>query len=60
MSRPPASTPPAPDRYRVLAWSRLHGLITLEIEGNFASMGLDPDLLFQAEVAAILAGVSAR
>ncbi len=32
-------------------WSRLHGLVSLEIEGNFASMGLDADALFAAEVA---------
>ncbi|MQA80957.1 MAG: TetR family transcriptional regulator [Streptosporangiales bacterium] len=38
----------------VMAWSRLHGLVSLEIEGNFASMGLDPDLLFDAEVAALV------
>jgi len=35
------------------AWSRLHGLVSLEIEGNYASMGLDPDRLFAAEVAAL-------
>jgi AcrR family transcriptional regulator len=35
------------------AWSRLHGLVTLEIEGNYASMGVDPDQLFAAEVAAL-------
>jgi AcrR family transcriptional regulator len=38
----------------IIAWSRLHGLVSLEIEGNFASMGLDPELLFDAEVTAIL------
>ncbi|MCA2214454.1 TetR/AcrR family transcriptional regulator [Jidongwangia harbinensis] len=35
----------------VLLWSRMHGLVSLEIEGNFASMGLDADELFEAEVA---------
>lgn len=34
----------------VAAWTRLHGLVSLEIEGVFASMGLDPLLLFEAEV----------
>jgi AcrR family transcriptional regulator len=38
----------------VTAWSRLHGIVTLEIEGNFASMGLDADRLFAREVAALL------
>jgi AcrR family transcriptional regulator len=36
----------------VTLWSRLHGIVSLEIEGNFASMGLDADRLFAAEVAA--------
>jgi len=37
----------------VIAWTRLHGLVSLEIEGNFASMGLDAGLLFDAEVRAL-------
>jgi AcrR family transcriptional regulator len=37
----------------VTAWTRLHGLVSLEIEGNFGSMGLDADLLFDAEVRAL-------
>jgi len=40
----------------VVAWSRLHGLVGLEIEGNFASMGLDADVLFAAEVDALSSG----
>jgi AcrR family transcriptional regulator len=31
----------------VLAWSELHGFVSLEIGGNFASMGLDADALFE-------------
>jgi hypothetical protein len=27
----------------VRIWSRLHGFTSLEIAGNFASMGIDPD-----------------
>jgi AcrR family transcriptional regulator len=38
----------------VITWARLHGLVSLEIEGNFASMGIDPELLFDTEVAAII------
>lgn len=30
----------------VLTWSRLHGFVSLEIAGNYASMGIDPDQLF--------------
>ncbi|GAA2565486.1 TetR/AcrR family transcriptional regulator [Winogradskya consettensis] len=38
---------PAVALHAVTAWSRLHGFVTLEIEGNYASMGLDPDELFR-------------
>jgi AcrR family transcriptional regulator len=34
----------------VLTWSRLHGFVSLEIAGNYASMGIDPDKLFEAEL----------
>ncbi|AGZ38812.1 TetR family transcriptional regulator [Actinoplanes friuliensis DSM 7358] len=37
----------------VAVWSRLHGFVSLEIEGNFTSMGVDPDGLFAAEVEAL-------
>jgi AcrR family transcriptional regulator len=37
----------------VLIWSRLHGIVSLEIAGNFASMGLDPGQLFQMQLAAL-------
>ncbi|PBC65934.1 hypothetical protein BKI49_01450 [Streptomyces sp. Tue6028] len=33
-----------------ILWARLHGLVSLEIEGNFASMGIDPAPLYDAEV----------
>ena|SRR5919198_6263747 len=35
----------------VLFWSRLHGLISLELDGHLASMQLDPQLLYRAELA---------
>jgi AcrR family transcriptional regulator len=37
----------------LLAWSRLHGFVSLEIDGNYASMGIDPDALFGLELAAL-------
>ncbi|MFI5935038.1 TetR/AcrR family transcriptional regulator [Actinoplanes sp. NPDC051494] len=37
---------PATALNAIMAWTRLHGFVSLEIEGNFASMGLDPDALF--------------
>jgi len=39
----------------VLIWSRLHGVVSLEIAGNFASMGLDPGQIFEAELATLTA-----
>ena len=43
-------TGPATALRAVLVWSRLHGLVSLEIAGNFASMGIDPDLVFEAQL----------
>jgi AcrR family transcriptional regulator len=37
----------------VLVWSRLHGFVSLEIAGNFASMDLDPDRLFEVQLATL-------
>lgn len=39
-------------------WTRLHGLVSLELEGGFAVMGLDPGLLYDTEVSDIIAGMS--
>jgi hypothetical protein len=33
----------------------VHGLVSLEIAGNFASMGIDPGQLFEAQVPALTA-----
>jgi AcrR family transcriptional regulator len=38
----------------LITWSRLHGLISLEIGGNFASMGLDPEQVYEIELAGLL------
>jgi AcrR family transcriptional regulator len=37
----------------VLFWSRLHGLISLELDHHLASMQLAPELLYRAELAAL-------
>ena len=37
----------------VLIWSCLHGLVSLEIAGNFASMGIDADQIFEAQLATL-------
>jgi len=50
---------PGPALRRGVVWrTRLHGLLNLEIEGHFASMGFDPALLYDAEVDARLDDVS--
>lgn len=37
----------------MLTWSRVHGFTSLEIDGNYASMGIDPDALFELELSAL-------
>ena len=44
---------PATALRAVLVWSRLHGLVSLEIAGNFHSMGLDPAQVFEAQLTAL-------
>ncbi len=48
-------TGPATALRAVLIWSRLHGLVSLEIAGNFASMGIDPDQVFEAQLGSLTA-----
>ncbi len=31
----------------VIAWSRLHGLVSLELTGAYEAMGLDPEALLE-------------
>lgn len=38
----------------ISAWARLHGLVSLELGGNFSSMGIDADALFRREVDALV------
>ena len=37
------------------AWTRLHGIISLEIEGVFTQMGIDPARLYTAEIDHLIA-----
>ena len=46
---------PATALRAVLAWSRLHGFVSLEIAGNFASMSIDPDQVFEIQLATLTA-----
>lgn len=50
----PGELAPAALRLAVLAWSRVHGLVSLEITGALAAMGLDVDALVEAEITAVL------
>jgi AcrR family transcriptional regulator len=46
---------PATALRAVLTWSRLHGLVSLEIAGSFTSMGIDPGQVFEAQLATLTA-----
>ncbi|MEU1800454.1 TetR/AcrR family transcriptional regulator [Streptomyces sp. NPDC019937] len=57
---PPWAPGPEPDgelKSRALAtWTRLHGVISLEVQGQFSGMGFDPAALFEAEIGALVRG----
>jgi len=42
--------PPAVLRRALAFWTRLHGVLSLELAGHFGGMGIDPAQLFAAEV----------
>lgn len=44
---------PATALRAVLVWSRLHGFVSLEIAGSYASMGIDPDPVFEIQLATL-------
>ncbi|WP_433326186.1 TetR/AcrR family transcriptional regulator [Spirillospora sp. CA-294931] len=47
---------PTPILHRALTfWTRLHGVLSLELAGHFTGMRFDPALLFQAELDHLLA-----
>jgi AcrR family transcriptional regulator len=48
--------PPAVLLRGVIFWSRLHGLISLELDGHLTSMHLDAELLYAAELAELGGG----
>jgi AcrR family transcriptional regulator len=49
------SVDPATALRAVLIWSRLHGIVSLEIAGNFASMGIDPGQVFEIQLSMLTA-----
>ncbi|MET7581065.1 MULTISPECIES: TetR/AcrR family transcriptional regulator [Streptomyces] len=48
------SAPPAALHLAMSFWTRMHGVLSLELAGHFTGMGFDPDLLFAAELDALL------
>jgi AcrR family transcriptional regulator len=46
----PLAGPPDVALQAVHIWTRMHGHVRLEIDGNFAAMGLDPRLLFETSL----------
>lgn len=42
----------------MVAWTRLHGVISLELDGHLSSTGVDPALLYRAETEVLAAGLS--
>ena len=48
----PASSPRDPRVLLIglLAWTRVHGIISLEIEGFFEQVGVDPARLYETEI----------
>ncbi|MET9615464.1 TetR/AcrR family transcriptional regulator [Kitasatospora indigofera] len=47
--------PPGALRRFLAFWTRLHGVLSLELAGHFTGMGFDPALLFAAELDDLLA-----
>jgi len=53
------ATAPLVLRLGVLTWTRIHGVISLELAGIAADMGLDGRLLIDAEIDAVVAAATA-
>ncbi|MGW3291188.1 TetR/AcrR family transcriptional regulator [Streptomyces sp. NPDC001002] len=47
------SAPPEVLHRALTVWTRLHGLLSLELAGHFNGMGFDPELLFASELEAL-------
>lgn len=53
-----STAPPATVHLALTAWTRLHGLVGLEIEGVFVSMGVDVSAMVDAEIDQIIASTA--
>ncbi|MEV7546571.1 TetR/AcrR family transcriptional regulator [Streptomyces sp. NPDC089915] len=47
--------PPSALHRALTFWTRLHGMLSLELSGHFTGMGFDPSLLYDAETEALTA-----
>ncbi|WP_328873919.1 TetR/AcrR family transcriptional regulator [Streptomyces sp. NBC_00287] len=47
------SAPPAALHHALVFWTRLHGVLSLELAGHFTGMGFDPAELYAAETRAL-------
>ncbi|MEU8379872.1 TetR/AcrR family transcriptional regulator [Streptosporangium sp. NPDC048865] len=56
----PPEVAPAALRLAVLFWSRVHGLVSLEISGAFDNMGLDAGLLLAEEIRVVVDAAAGR
>ncbi|MEV7323165.1 TetR/AcrR family transcriptional regulator [Streptomyces sp. NPDC093970] len=52
------SASPAVLRRALAFWTRMHGVLSLELAGQFTGMGFDAERLFEAEVAELAGGGS--
>ncbi|MEE1800521.1 TetR/AcrR family transcriptional regulator [Streptomyces sp. JV176] len=52
--------PPATLRRALTLWTRLHGVLSLELAGHFTGMAFDPALLFRAELTDLVGPPPAR
>ncbi|MCE7000523.1 TetR/AcrR family transcriptional regulator [Saccharothrix sp. S26] len=57
-SRGEGDVPPAVLLTAMRAFTRLHGVLSLEVSGQFGPMGIDPALLYRAEVESLILGDS--
>ncbi|WP_081915366.1 TetR/AcrR family transcriptional regulator [Saccharothrix sp. NRRL B-16314] len=57
-SRGEGTVPPAVLLAGLRGFTRLHGVLSLEVAGQFGPMGIDPALLYRAEVESLILGDS--
>ncbi|MBY8887807.1 TetR/AcrR family transcriptional regulator [Streptomyces sp. PTM05] len=53
---PSPEAPPSALRRALVFWTRLHGVLSLELAGHFTGMGFDPAVLYAAEARALTEG----